>query len=93
MKAIVALIFLGVVAISYAGLAYSPLGYAGAPLGLGYAGAPLALPYAYTAGYGYSALGGNYQLKLDTTLPGSAYASYPYAAAPTAYGYGVIKTV
>ncbi|CAG7716064.1 unnamed protein product [Allacma fusca] len=81
MKAIVALIFLGVIAVSLAGLTYAPLGYAGAPL---------ALPYA---AYGYSALAGNYQLKLDTTLPGSAYASYPYAAAPTAYGYGVIKTL
>jgi hypothetical protein len=43
-----------------------------------------------TLGYNTAA---NYKLTLDTSLPGSAYASYPYAAAPTAYGYGVVKAL
>jgi hypothetical protein len=89
----VALMFLAVVAVSYAGVAYTTGYTAGYPLGY----STLAHPYAYSAGglvgypgaYGYSTLAHNYQLKLDTTLPGSAYTS----AAPTAYGYGVVKVL
>lgn len=48
--------------------------------------------FEYLSEY-YAAAASNYKLTLDTSLPGSAYAAYPNAAAPTAYGYGVIKTL
>jgi len=94
---VVALSYAGVAYTGYNGLGYTGyngLGYTGYN-GLGYSAVS---PYAYTAGlagyypgyagYGYNTLANNYQLKLDTSLPGSA-----YTTSPIAHGYGVYKTL
>ncbi|KAK2705984.1 uncharacterized protein LOC136029886 [Artemia franciscana] len=81
---------------------YVAVPYAGLPVPAAY---PYALPYAaplpYTYGYtSYRFSAPTYTVrsshpypavKLDTTQEPAAYASYPYAAFPTAAGYGVLR--